>query len=196
MMVLPPPKTKRTIGKTALRVLFPFAAIRHTAALAKQEAQRTLDNLGLLKDLSRQARQVMQHGISEANRKNESFQAAMSRRGADAASLAGLRWRFLIKKRCAIAAALLFAVISGIGMASGLHHGSGRSVVLGLLCLLASQPLLFVMALGAQLRIWQLDTGRLSKEERASLQDFQREHPCWWCATLNPELTFKQGRAP
>jgi hypothetical protein len=182
-------KASAGVSKTALRVMFPFDSIRQTTHLARQEARRTLDNLHLLKDMGKQARQAVTTGISEDRRKNESFAAAMNRCN----SQARLRQQFLFKKRCAIGVAFFFALMALLTFASGLHHASTRSVVLSLLCLAASQPLLFILALGTQLRLWQLETGRLSIEEQGGLKDFMRAHPCWWCITLNPELGARRS---
>jgi hypothetical protein len=54
----------------------------------------------------------------------------------------------------------------------------------------------FMVALSAQLRLWQLRTRRLSQTEKGSLQDFISEIRGWWWTVLNPELSRKKGAQP
>ncbi|AXQ51004.1 hypothetical protein DZC31_30300 (plasmid) [Stenotrophomonas rhizophila] len=65
--------------------------------------------------------------------------------------------------------------------------------MLGGLSLLVSQPAFFLAALGAQLRLWQLKTKRLSVEERGGVRDFMADYPDWFWQLINPEMSMKRS---
>lgn len=177
----------RRAGGTVLKVLFPFSAMRQTAELAQREAERTRSNLVVLKRLGRDARDAIA-GPRSSEAVDETFDEAMRRRRPDAMSAADLRKHFLLRKRIAIFAAAFF-FLTALGQAVlGIWMDSVRAVVLAALCGLSFQPMFFVITLGAQLRIWQLDTRRLSSSEHGGIKDFMRECPSWWLITLDPEL--------
>ena len=177
----------RRAGGTALRILFPFSAMRQSAELARREMDRTKSNLIVLRELGQGARDAIA-GPKAGDARNESFDDAMARRRPDAMTAPELRSHFLWRKRIAIGAAFVFLISAIVKVALGLLSHSTRDVVLGAACGLGGQPLMFVIALGAQLRLWQLDNHRLSISERDGLQDFMRECPGWLRATLNPEF--------
>ncbi len=190
------PSRVRAVGRGLLRVLLPFHAMRHTAHLAKQEAQRTRENVVVLRELANQARRSVT-GIKEPPTEDEEqpaepadvpFAQAMARRGPDAMSAPELRSHFLAKKRTALAMAAVFALAALLQVAWGLATPSVGALYFGLLCLAGSQPLCFVLALSAHFRIWQLDNQRLSRAEKGGLADFRHEVPRWWLAVLDPEL--------
>lgn len=191
----PRPSRARAVGRFALRILFPFSAMRQTAELAKKEAQRTKDNLVVLRDLGADARRAVLGDRKRTVREDESFSEAIDRRGPDALPVPELRRHFLSRKRIALATAAVFGVLAILQIVTGVWHGSGHAVLFGALCLAAGQPLFFIVALGAQLRIWQLDTRRLSVAEKGGLGDFMREVPRWWLVTLSPELGRKDQEA-
>jgi len=177
----------RRAGGAALKILFPFSAMRQSAELARREFDRTRANLVVLKDLGKSARDAVTGTEAERSR-DESFDEAMARRSPDAMDTAELRKHFLRRKRIAIFAAALFIASAIVQVTLGVLSHSKLSVALGVVCGLGGQPLFFVIALGAQLRLWQLRTHRLSANERGGLNDFMRECPDWWLATLNPEF--------
>ena len=177
----------RRAGGAALKIFLPFSAIRQTAELARREAGRTRANLIVLKELGKSARDAVA-GPSSAESRDETFDEAMARRRPDAMSAAQLRRHFLRRKRIALFAAALFLAVALAQVIVGAWLHSIRAVVLGAVCGLSFQPMFFVIALGAQLRIWQLETHRLSASERGGLKDFRHECPGWWRLTLNPEF--------
>lgn len=190
------PSRARTVGRGLLRVLLPFHAIGQTARLAKQEAQRTQENVVLLRDLASQARRSVTGSKEQPEEVEEqstkpadvSFAEAMARRGPDAMPLSDLRRAFLAKKRTALAMAMVFVVAALLQLAWALANHSTFALFLSLMCLAGSAPLCFVLALSAHFRIWQLDNRRLSRAEKGGLADFKREVPRWWLAVLNPEF--------
>lgn len=183
----------RTTGRVAWRVLLPFAAMRRTVALGKKEAERMKESLGALKELGNNARKTIVEGIKEPKKqRNDLFSDAMRKRSENALSEEELHRYFLGKKRVAIGTAAFFALMALYGMLGGIWFGHNRSIALGAISLLASQPVFFMVALGAQLRLWQLRTRRLSKEEKGSLNDFMREVKGWWWMTLDPEFSRKR----
>ncbi|WP_156902026.1 hypothetical protein [Azohydromonas australica] len=190
----------RAVGRGLLRVLLPLHAMRQTAHLAKQEAQRTRENVVVLRKLASQAQRAVT-GIKEQPAKGQtlpaepedvSFAQAMAQRGPDAMSIPELRRSFVARKRMALAMAAVFALAALMQIAWGLVKPSVGALFFGLLCLASSQPLCFVLALSAHFRIWQLDNRRLSRAEKGGLADFRREVPRWWLAVLDPE--FGRGR--
>lgn len=184
----------RTTGKVAWRVLLPFSAMRRTVVLAKKEAERTKESLGALKELGDNARKTIVEGIKgPKEQRNDSFADAMSKRTANALSEDELYRYFLGKKRVALGTAAFFALMALYGVLGGIWFGHNRGIALGAISLLASQPVFFMVALGAQLRLWQLRTRRLSKEEKGGLGDFMREVKGWWWVTLDPEFSRKGG---
>lgn len=182
----------RKAGRTAWRILFPFAAMWQSMTLAKEELLRTKENLGVLKDLGKRAREVVaEDGAGTPLDRDIGFEAAMQRRSRSAMSCDELYAFFLKKKRFALGTGAIFALLGLYAVAGGIWYGHMRGIALGSVSLLASQPVFFMVALGAQLRLWQLRTRRLSREERGGLGDFMREVKGWWWVTLNPEF----GRA-
>lgn len=185
----------RTTGRVALQVLLPFAAMRKTVTLAKQELDRTKEGLAALKDLGDGARKTIVEGIKGNGAvRNDSFDAAMNNRSKNALTQDELFRFFLGKKRVALGAAAFFALLSLYGILGGIWYEHWSGVAFSLLSLVTSQPVFFMIALGAQLRLWQLRTHRLSKDEKGGLQDFIREVKGWWWVTLDPEFGCK-GRA-
>lgn len=184
----------RTTGRVASRIVLPFAAIRQTGSLARREVERTKESLGTLKELGDDARRTIAEGISgSGERPNDTFATAMMDRRPDAPSEEDLYRYFLGKKRVALGTAAFFALMGLYGVLGGIWSGYSRGVVLGSISLLASQPVFFVVALGAQLRLWQLRTRRLSIEEKGGLGDFMREVRGWWRMTLDPEFSRNGG---
>lgn len=183
----------RKAGRVALRLLTPIPAMRRSATLAKKEFGRTRDNLVLLKDLGGDARKAVVHGIKgEESKRNDSFEMVMRNASQEGVTQTDLYRIFLRKKRIALGTAAFFLLLGVYGMVGGMFYGNPRGVVLGLISLVSSQPVFFMLALGAQLRLWQLRTHRLSREERGGLKDFMREARGWWWMTLDPE--FGRGR--
>ena len=184
----------RTTSKVAWRVLLPFSAMKRTVVLAKKEVERTKKSLGALKELSDEARKTIVEGIKgPKEQRNDSFADAMSRRSRSALSEEELYRYFLGKKRIAIGTAAFFALMGLFGVLGGIWFGHSRGIALGAISLVASQPVFLMVALGAQLRLWQLRTHRLSKEEKGGLEDFMREVKGWWWVTLDPEFGRKGG---
>ncbi|HET9642049.1 MAG TPA: hypothetical protein VFP68_01500 [Burkholderiaceae bacterium] len=177
----------RRAAVLALKVLLPFSAMRQTAELARREAERTKDNLVVLKGLGRSARQAV-WGTPDHELRDESFEEAMARRRPDAMTIPELRRHFATRKRVALVAAATFGACSVLQLLFGLWNHSLSSVLFGGLSLLGGQPMFIVVALGAQFRIWQLDTQRLSAREHGGLGDFLRENPRWWLAILIPKF--------
>jgi len=184
-------------GRVALRLLLPFAAMRSTVALAKNELERTKEGLAALKNLGDEARKTLLDGIKgNESTRNDSFDAAMSNRSKNALTQDELFRYFLRRKRAALGAAAFFALVSLFGITSGMWYGHWMGIASSLISLIASQPVFFMIALGAQLRLWQLRMHRLSREEKGGLQDFMREVKGWWRVTLNPEFGYKgRGKA-
>lgn len=184
------------------RIILPFSAIRRSVQLAKNEVERNKDNLVYLRDLKNQAFETLkptkhveaESGEEESPQEEIGFDEAMRRRSEGALSVPRLYRLFLIKKRWALAAALFFFVISIVGVAGGVATEQYKNVILGVLSLLVTQPGFFLVALGAQLRLWQLTTKRLSKAEKGGFNDFLQENPRWWALTLNPEFSNRAGK--
>lgn len=180
----------RTTGKVAWRVLLPFAAMRQTVVLAKKEVERRKETFGALIELGGDALESIK-GAKEQH--NDSFADAMNKRSANALNEDELYRYFLGKKRVALGTAAFFALMGLYGMLGGIWFGYNRGIVLGAISLLASQPVFFMVALGAQLRLWQLRTRRLSIEEKGGLRDFMHEVRGWWWVTIDPEFGRKGG---
>ena len=191
------PSKLQASGRVALRLLLPFAAMRSTVALAKNELERTKEGLAALKNLGDEARKTLLDGIKgKESARNDSFDAAMSNRSKNALTQDELFRYFLRRKRAALGAAAFFALVSLFGITSGMWYGHWMGIASSLISLIASQPVFFMIALGAQLRLWQLRMHRLSREEKGGLQDFMREVKGWWWVTLNPEFGYKgRGKA-
>lgn len=183
------------------RIILPFSAIRRSVQLAKNEVERNKDNLIYLRDLKNQAYETLKptkheavSGDEESPPEEIGFEEAMRRRSEGALPVPRLYRLFLIKKRWALAAALFFFVISIVGVVGGVATAQYKNAILGALSLLVTQPGFFLVALGAQLRLWQLTTKRLSKAEKGGFNDFLQENPHWWAMTLNPEFSNRAGK--
>ena len=188
------PSILRKAGRLALWVFTPIPAVRKTYALTKNELERTKGNLVLLKGMGEEARQAVLNSKKDRSAHNDSFEAVMNEVESDTFTRSDLYRAFLRKKRIALGMAAFFVLFGVYGIASGLLHDDVKGAVLGILSLVASQPVCFLIALGAQLRLWQLRTGRLSREERGSLRDYTRDEKNWWLKTLDPEIGHERGK--
>lgn len=188
-------KKIKAAGKALWRIVFPFSAMRNTVALIEKELQTTKQNLDAIKELGIEAKEKFSDTLKNKKQiRNDSFEEAMRRRSKDALSEKELYASFLRDKRVALGVGLLFVIFSMYGLLDGIALANGRGILLSVMSLIASQPLFFLVALRAQLRLWQLQTRRLSIEEKGGLNDFMREVPDWVWVTLDPEFGKQQGR--
>ncbi|QUE78437.1 hypothetical protein KCX70_22995 (plasmid) [Stutzerimonas stutzeri] len=184
------------------RVILPFSAIRQSVKLAKKEVDRNKENLVYLRDLKNQAFKTLkspennptENEANDTQQVEVGFEEAMRSRSEGALPVPQLYRLFLIKKRWALAAALFFAVISIVGVVGGFATAQYKNVILGAVSLFVTLPGFFLVALGAQFRMWQLSTRRLSKSEKGGFNDFICETPHWISMTLNPEISNQVGK--
>lgn len=178
----------RQAASIALRIILPFWSMKQTVRLAKQEAAKTKENWEAIKDLSAEAKQALfqSDGGSEAGSEALTFEQAMANRKPGAMSVEQLQLYFLRRKRAALLAGAIFWMFGLIGVVTGYFDGSMRTVIQSLLSIAAATPLFFALALSAQFRLWQLETRRLSEDEKGGFADFQNENPDWLIKTLNP----------
>lgn len=176
------------VAKAAGTVLaLPWRALKANLAQLRRARETHRDNIVYIRDLFDQARNKARHATTEEPVTGAaSFRDAMDKRAPGAPSVAQLKKRFLRQKRLALGTCLAFVVLSLVAIA----HGN----LLGIATLLSCLPLFFMAALSAQLRLWQLRTERLSKEEGGGLHDFIRTRPGWFLEVLDPE--FKRNGAP
>lgn len=173
-------------GSALLSVLrLPFRAVRMNIAQIKKARQTHADNIVYIRSLYRQATRTRRQ---DAEPITGGFEEVMLARPQDAPSTAALQRRFLRQKRLAIATCAAVVGLSGCALANG--------SLLAIATLLAAPPLFFMTALSAQLRLWQLRTRRLSKEERGGLRDFIGERRRWYLEVLNPEIGKPPGEQP
>jgi hypothetical protein len=166
-------------GRAVLRILFPFLAIGRTLALSRDAVLGHKERLGHIGRLA--ARAGRRQPLSEQAIKGEqSFEEAIRDRSPGAASVPELYRYFLLQKRIILATGAVFCAV-------GLH-AVAQGAWLGIATVISGAPLSFVLALNAQLRLWQLRTRRLSKAERGGLLDFIRETDRWAANVLDPEI--------
>ncbi|MCC7005924.1 MAG: hypothetical protein IT497_04695 [Ottowia sp.] len=184
----------KAVGKALWRVVLPFSAMRNTVTLVKKEFQTSRQNLDTIKELGLDVKEKFSDTLKDQKlTRNDSFDDVMRRCSKNGLSEKALYRLFLRDKRVALGIGLLFAIFGMYGFLGGIAFGHGRSILLSIMSLIASQPLFFLVALRAQLRLWQLQTRRLSIEEKGGLEDFMREVPGWVWITLDPEFGKKQG---
>ena len=176
-------------GSVAWRIVMPFSAMKKTASLAANEAQRHRENISYIREMAQTVRESLLK--TDAQSRDQSFDDAMHNRSPDALGEADLYRYFLGRKRVCHTAMLFFLVLGVLGVLNGVSTDTPRVVAFSLLSIVAAMPLFFVLAMSAHLRLWQLTTHRLSHEERGGLQDWMRE-PGWWATVLDPEI----GRKP
>jgi hypothetical protein len=190
-----PTKVKRA-GSVAMHIILPFWSMRQTVRLAKREANKTKDNWASIVEMSADAKKALLGNKEiEAGQTTlpVSFEEAMANRKPGAMSQDQLYLFFLRRKRAALLAVSLFWVFGLIGLGGGVLDGSAQVVIQSGLSLVSSSGLLFALALSAQLRLWQLETRRLSAEERGGLKDYMSENPTWIRQTLSPQYSTKKG---
>lgn len=188
----------RRATSMALRLILPFWSMKQTVRLAKSEAARTRQNWTTIKEMSAEARQTLlgaeksqsEEGVSQG------FEEALANRKPGAMSVDQLYVFFLRRKRAALLAGALFWFFGIVGVVCGAIDESTRTVVQSLLSIAAATPLLFSLALSAQLRLWQLETRRLSAAEHGGLEDFFRENRHWLRQTLSPQYGNDKGVQP
>ncbi|UZM96814.1 hypothetical protein [Pseudomonas putida] len=179
-----------------LHLVIPFWAMRQTYRLAKNEVSRSKEHLEIIRQLSAEAKETLRDRREKAESEQQSFSEAMNNRKPGAMSIPELYRYFLSRKRACQLAALVLGLFAVLGILLGVHLESSKGVVQGLLSIATAMPLLFAMALSAQLRLWQLKTQRLSKEEKGGLKDFIRENRNWFRQLLDPEYGHGKGGRP
>lgn len=175
-------------GEVVLRLVWPGAAIKKTVEHTKKAQEQHRSNIAHIKDMYEEVRKSAKSEPQDEVRKDLSFEEAINSRAPGSPSIPALYDLFLFKKRLALAVGALFIAMAIYALANGTW--------LGLAPLLSSPPVFFIIALSAQLRLWQLRTRRLSQAEKGGLQDFLIEIRGWWWDVLNPEFARKKGAQP
>ncbi|OWY39310.1 hypothetical protein CEK28_08825 [Xenophilus sp. AP218F] len=188
----------KTAGKKGLRgvvrIVFPFQAIIRSVELTRDQVDQHRANMGRLKAMWGEARATLQdEQVTPPN--GQSFQQAIAHRAPEALSVAELYRFFLRRKRWALAFAFGFFLVNLVPLTSALAHHLVVRVLFSLAAIVVSSAVLFVIALGAELRLWQLRTQRLSVEEHGGLNDLMAT-PGWIWQVLDPEIRFKRSTQP
>ncbi|SUF22511.1 Uncharacterised protein [Pseudomonas fluorescens] len=181
-------QTSKKAGQIALRLIWPGAAIKKTIEHTRSSKEQHKKNLEHIRALYQVVRKSSKPESKKSSRPDCTFEEAMNNREPGSPSIPALYDLFLFKKRLALAAGTAFITLGIYAMVN--------ATWLGMTTLLASPPVFFMVALSAQLRLWQLRTRRLSQTEKGSLQDFISEIRGWWWTVLNPELSRKKGAHP
>lgn len=174
----------RGTGKALLSVLrLPGRAIGMNIRQLKRAKQVHAENIVYIRALFDEARRS--HEKVGAKAVIGSFEDVMRSRPPEAPSIAMLKRRFLRQKRLALGTCAALIALSLMALANG--------SMLGIATLVSAPPLFFMAALSAQLRLWQLRTRRLSREEKGGLRDFIAGQKTWYLEVLDPELGRHQG---
>ena len=181
-------QTGKKAGQIALRLIWPGAAIKKTIEHTKGFQEQHKKNLEHIRALYQGVRKSSKPESKESSRMDCTFEEAINNREPGSPSIPTLYDLFLFKKRLALAAGTVFITLGVYAMVN--------ATWLGMTTLLTSPPVFFMIALSAQLRLWQLRTRRLSQTEKGSLQDFITEIRGWWWTVLDPELSRKRGAHP
>ncbi len=181
----------RRMLSTGLRVLFPFKSMMTTALLLKQETARNRENWEVIKELGHSAKENLSVKLGRSSGKDQSFAEAMSQRSPGAMSVQDLHLFFLRRKRAAIGACAFFWITGVLGLAIGISDASIKLSIQSLMSIATATPIMFALALSAQLRLWQLQTRRLSSAERGGLKDFINDYPDWLRQTLSLRNDFQ-----
>lgn len=177
----------------AVRIVFPFRAIIRSVELTRDQVDQHRENMERLKAMWGEARATLHDEQAPSN--GQSFQQAIAQRKPDALSVAELYRFFLRRKRWALAFGLGFFLLNLVPLTSALAHHLVVRVLFSIAAIVVSCAVLFVIALGAELRLWQLRTQRLSAEEHGGLNDLMAT-PGWVWQVLDPELRFKRATPP
>lgn len=175
----------------SLKIFLPFSAMSKTLKYAKREYEISKENIKYIRSLKNSALEQLKNSKDKREQANTSFNKAITQRSKDALSIEELLNLFKKRKQITIAFGLMFLLFSSYTLIAGIINLSNKTIVLSALSILCSQPLFFISALGSELRIWQLSTKRLSKEEQGGLNDFQRENRKWWFNVINPYFNPK-----
>lgn len=177
------------LGRGVGHVLWPWPSIKRTVSQMATAKQSHANNLIYIRDLLQRSRRKMAEpgpGEETGNAENDiSFEQIFGRHPAALIRIAALKRRFLFQKRLALATAAAIITMSICAIANGRW--------LAIATILSSSPLLFMACLSAQLRLWQLRTRRLSRQERGGLHDYFSENPDWPRQVLDPEFSTKVG---
>lgn len=177
-------ETGKKAAHVALRLVWPGAAIKRTIQNTKKLQEQHERNITHIKEMFQEVRNNTKCEHPEA-RKDLSFEETMNSREPGSPSIPALYDHFLLKKRLALTVGATFIAMAIYALANGTW--------LGLAPLLGSPPVFFIIALSAQLRLWQLRTRRLSRAEKGGLQDFLKETRGWCWVVLDPEFSRTKG---
>lgn len=177
-------ETGKKAAHVALRLVWPGAAIKRTIQNNKKLQEQHERNITHIKEMFQEVRNNTKCEQPEA-RKDLSFEETMNSREPGSLSIPALYDHFLLKKRLALTVGAAFIAMAIYALANGTW--------LGLAPLLGSPPVFFIIALSAQLRLWQLRTRRLSRAEKGGLQDFLKETRGWCWVVLDPEFSRTKG---
>lgn len=180
------------VGMKVLRVLFPFSAMWDSVRLTREQLADRKRELGILKSMAQDVLGAVQKNAAPKTTNELTFAELELQCAAEGrASLSKHRDWFLRKKRASLLLGALFMFLGVLCLLNAALQGQKVAAGLCLMSVLVSQCMAFTYALGSELRIWQIETRRLSAQEGGGLADFVRDTPRWWLRTINPNIRWR-----
>lgn len=110
-------------------MVLPFWAMRQTYRLAKNEVARSKEHLGIIRQLSAEAKETLRDRREKADDEQQSFSEAMNSRKPGSMSIPELYRYFLSRKRACQLAALVLGLFAALGILLGVHFDSSKGVI-------------------------------------------------------------------
>lgn len=178
----------RKTGSVLYRTILPFSAMRQSAQLVKNEIAVHKENVNMLKEMGSEAKQALQ--AKKEKTASMTFAQAV---GTNSKVIEDLHRGILRQKQYFLLFGALFIVFEILIAGIAIYKHDTRAIFFALISVVITFGLMFVAALGKQLRLWQLQTHRLSVDEQGGFDFFVKENPNWWILTLSHSSELKRG---
>jgi len=178
----------RKTGSVLYRTILPFSAMRQSARLVKNEIAVHKENVNMLKEMGSEAKQALQ--AKKEKTASMTFAQAV---GTNSKVIEDLYRGILRQKQYFLLFGALFIVFELLIAGIAVYKHDTSAIFFALISVVITFGLMFVAALGKQLRLWQLQTHRLSVDEQGGFDFFVKENPTWWILTLSPSSELKRG---
>lgn len=174
--------TVKKVVKTTFNILFPFKSIKKSASLFIDTTKNTVQTAGNIKNMVSD----LYEETKIKTKRNDSFESAIENSGL---TINELIFLFKRRKNIYLISLYFFCILAIASIIYSFTTVSSNSFLFSCISLCACFCIFFLLAFGAQFRLWQLNVRRLSIEEKGGIRDFMKESN-WFFSSLKFDTNF------